>query len=83
MKAEKQKCPICGRKFSDVLKHLVISHRITNMAELQKLKEDFDKNEFKSSMFNRFIIELNEKLKKREITMEEFKRLRDEWWNKN
>ena len=79
-KIGKQKCPICGKEFQDILEHLVIIHGVKNMEQLKQLKEQFDKRDEKSKQFSTFVTQLNLQLKEGKITAKEFRELRDNWW---
>ena len=76
---EKNTCPICGKEITDILTHVRIKHDIESLEQLNEASEKFKKDSKKSAEFNGYVRELNLKLKNREITAIEFRRLRDEW----
>lgn len=80
---DKQACPMCGKKFVDILKHFTLQHDINNIEQLKNVTEIAETQEQKKKEFGTFIRDLNEKLSKKEITMEEWKLSRDDWQRKN
>ena len=68
----KSKCPICGRYFSDILKHFVLKHDIKDMNQLQQIIN-------KKAEFRAYVEELKQKRKKGEISAEDYRRLVMKW----
>lgn len=72
-------CPICQKKFKDILRHFSLCHDIDSMEKLTQEVDKAEKKEGEKEAFSLFIKELNDKLAKHQIEMDEWKRLRDNW----
>lgn len=72
-------CPICQKAFKNILKHFTLKHEFANMEALEKNIIKTDNERKKQEAFGKFISDLNKKLSNKEITINEWKRLRDNW----
>ena len=80
---ENETCPVCGRQRKDLLLHVRLQHNITDLDQLKFISEEYEKRNQKASEFRTYITDLNSKLKRKEITIAEFKKLRDFWFEQN
>ncbi|MBI4053002.1 MAG: hypothetical protein HY394_03120 [Candidatus Diapherotrites archaeon] len=72
-------CPICKCEFKDILKHFSINHDIKDIEQLSSEVEKAEQKDKKVKDYGDFISEINSKLGRKEITIEEWKNLRDNW----
>ena len=72
-------CPICGRKFEDILRHLVLEHNIKDMEQLKQISSEAAKKEDLKKSFYEYVEELKRKLKAREISPEDYRDLSMKW----
>lgn len=80
---EKIICPVCSKKFKDILTHVRIRHDIESVEQFKAASERFESENIKAFEFNKYIKELNIKLSNHEMTTNQFKQLRDDWLKKN
>lgn len=72
-------CPICQREFKDILKHFTLKHDISDINQLKTYIEMAEAQEQKRKEFGMFIDEINEKKRRGEITIDEWRVLREGW----
>ena len=72
-------CPICQKEFKDILKHFSLSHEIGDINQLKTEFETAETKEKRKEEYGKFIMEINEKLHNKEITIEVWRNLRDKW----
>ena len=70
---------MCKKEFKDILKHFSLHHDIRNSEQLNQEVDKAETKEQIKSKYSKFIMEINEKLKKGEISMAQWKQLRDNW----
>lgn len=70
-------CPICHEEQKDLLRHLVIKHKLKNRSEL---KDGLLEGKLRSE-FGKYVDILKEKNEKGEITNSEFRELTIKWWD--
>jgi len=80
---DSQTCPICERDFKDILKHLVIFHEIMDMGKLNQIVTEKEKQASKRLEFGKYVDELNEKIKKGDLSAEDFRILTSKWWKEH
>ncbi|MFH1473464.1 MAG: hypothetical protein ABIE55_01085 [Candidatus Aenigmatarchaeota archaeon] len=76
-------CPICQKRFKDILKHFSYYHEIGDMEQLKKEVKLAESEEKRREAYGKFIKEINQKLEKKEIDIKEWRRLREVWERKN
>lgn len=76
---ERDTCPFCGKKIKDMLKHFTIIHEIKTLEELRIRFKKIEIEEKKKEEFRKFVEELNEKLRKGEITGKDFRKATTKW----
>ncbi len=79
----KQRCLICDREFKNILKHMSIFHEVGSMEELDKIANVYKEKEKKREEWIKLTRDLEFKLKNKEITIEQFREIRDKWIDKN
>lgn len=72
-------CPICQKKFKDILKHFAYYHEIGDIGRLKRETEIAEIDARRIKEYGDFIDKINEKLEKKEITVPKWKELRDRW----
>jgi len=80
---DKSKCPLCKRKYSDMLKHFVLTHDIKDMnhlaAEIGKVEEE----EKIKIEFRNYVEDLLKKMKEGIISAKEYRELIVQWWREH
>lgn len=79
----KSKCPFCEKEFENILKHFVIVHKIKDVDHLKDEIDKTKKEEGKRIEFGKYIDELNDKMKKGEISAKDYRELVTRWWKKH
>ena len=77
--SNKSICPICKKKYTDILKHFVLAHDIQNMEHLIEEIEKIEKKESIKIMFKNYVEELKKKIKIDEITTKDYRELIMKW----
>ena len=72
-------CPICGRRFEDILRHFVLEHDIKDMEQLKQISSEAEKKEDAKQAFSDYVDELKRKLKAKEISPEDYRELSMKW----
>ena len=80
---EKSKCPICGKKFVDILKHFALDHEIKDMNQFEQLVSECEKNEQKKTSFRNYVEGLKLKLSLGMISPEEYRESMMKWCKEN
>jgi hypothetical protein len=76
---DKNMCPICNRRFEDILKHFTLEHNIKDMEQLKLISSKAAKKEDSKKAYYSFIEELKRKLKAQEISPEDYRELSMKW----
>lgn len=80
---EDRSCPLCEVKTKDILKHLRLRHSIENTEQLEREISRIEKETEKREKFASYVDELKGKVRKNEITFEEYRRLISKWNQKS
>jgi hypothetical protein len=76
---EKSKCPLCGKEYSDVLKHLAITHEIKDMNDLRGAIEKVEEENRRKTEFRNYVEGLMKKMKEGTITAKNYRELVAQW----
>lgn len=76
---DNKRCPICGRRYKDILKHFVVVHNIKDMDQLNQACNEAKKKEEVIEAFSNYVEELKRKLKNGEISPEDYRELMMKW----
>ena len=60
-------CPICGKRYKDILRHFVIVHDVKDMDELSQISDEAKIKEDTKKAFANYSEELKKKKEKSEI----------------
>ncbi len=77
------KCPFCGRKINDMLKHFRISHDIEDMDQLSREIAKLEIGKNTQAEFGKYVEELKDKENKGLISVEDYRRLVMDWVKQN
>ena len=77
------KCNICGKEVVDILRHFAIAHRIKSINHLKVEIEKAEKEETRRAEFRKYVEELNERIKRGEISTEDYRRLVTQWFKEH
>jgi len=72
-------CPLCEKKFENLLGHLRLDHKIADMDQLKEKVEEKEKGEKRRTEFRKYVGGLHEKLRKGEISGKDFRELTVKW----
>ncbi len=76
---DNKKCPICGKRFKDILKHFVLVHDIRDMNQLSQIANEAKMKEDVKKAFSDYVEELKRKKEKSEISAEDYRELVMKW----
>ena len=76
-------CPLCGRNFHDLLKHLVLAHDIENIDHFKIEIEKVEATKKTQSEFSNYVRELQDQRKKGTISAEDYRILVTKWLNQH
>lgn len=79
----KDECPFCKRKFSDILKHFLFTHDIEDMEKLNKQLEKLRVTTNRQKEFGKYVENLQEQKKKNLLSSDDYRRLITEWTKKH
>jgi uncharacterized membrane protein len=72
-------CDICGKEVKDILRHFVIAHGIKSINHLKVEINGAEKEKIKRAEFRKYVEELHEKIKRGEISTEDYRKLVTQW----
>ncbi len=75
----RSECPICHKKFTDILKHFVLAHDARDMNHLEQLIKEANMKEQEKTDFRDYVTDLQVKLKEGKISPEEYRELIMRW----
>ena len=81
--SEVRSCPLCEAKPNDILKHLRLQHSIESMEQLELEIGRIEKKKKNRDKFAAYVGELKERIRKKEITFEEYRQLINKWTQEN
>lgn len=76
-------CPLCGKTFSDFLKHIRFTHKIRDADQFSEEVEKLEKKTQKQKEFAKYVADLQFKKQNGEITTEKYRELITEWVSHN
>ncbi len=79
----KKKCLLCDEEFIDIVKHISIRHEISSIGEYQRKAKEAEDKKIKIQAFLKYVKELKEKLRKRDISPEQLREFKAEWEKDN
>ncbi len=79
----KRICPICSKEIVDFLKHLRFIHNVTSPEELAKNIKKINQVEDNKKKFANYVYEIKLKMKKGEISAEQYRELITKWIKDN
>lgn len=79
--SSKRECPICHKETANFLKHLRFTHEITDSEDCKQKMEQIKELDIKKEKFGKYVEETLEKMKKGEISAEEYRELITKWNN--
>ena len=77
--SEGRSCSICGVNPNDILKHLRLQHSIENKDQLERETNRIEKKKENQNKFAAYVDELKERIRKNEITFDEYRQLINKW----
>jgi hypothetical protein len=78
-KAPRVRCRLCGKFYVDLLKHISITHDIGTIDEYRVKVREIEREEEKRGRFADFVESLKVKVKKGELTWEDYRSLVKNW----
>lgn len=72
-------CPICRGENQDLLKHLRLSHDITDAEQYQELLDKAEKTELRKHEFSNFVRQLRERRQGGSISAEQYRESVAKW----
>ena len=76
---DKKRCPICGRRFEDILKHFVLVHDVRDMNQLSQIANEAKMKESIKKAFSDYVEELKKKMGDGKISIEDYRELVMKW----
>jgi SMC interacting uncharacterized protein involved in chromosome segregation len=76
---DNKRCPICGKRYKDILKHFVVAHGIKDMNQLSQISNEAKKKEDVKKAFSDYVEELKRKLRNGKISPENYRELMMKW----
>ena len=76
---DNRRCPICGRRFKDILKHFALVHDVKDMNQLSQISNEAKKKEDVKKAFSEYVEELKKKLRNGRISPEDYRELVMKW----
>ena len=77
--SSKRECPICHKEFVNYLKHLRITHEITNEEDFKQKIQKIEESNIKKEKFRIYSEENLKRMKNGEISPEEYRELITKW----
>lgn len=77
--SSKRECPICHKETINFLKHLRLIHEISNPEDLKQKMVKIERTQDKKEEFRKYVEEIHEKMRKEEISAEEYRELITKW----
>jgi len=79
----KKPCPFCNKNTSDILEHIRFSHDISSVEEFNEKLAKLESRKVQQQAYGDYVLELQAKEKKGEISAEDYRRLITEWINQH
>ncbi len=70
---KKTACPLCGKRFTNILQHLAFTHEIQGSEELKVQIESLEKKKRRQAQFNEYVNTLKAQRAKGTISAEELR----------